>query len=394
MKTITVALLAITLLRGGVPQGFAEQDVPKKFRRDIQWVRIWEQTDAMRTTYRGRDGNETKREVGFGRRDCDRAEKLAAKSKYPPLRERATALFESKRCAHLRETVWPKREPKSDLEDIEMIGSRDVTGTGFFQYYTMKQEIALGRRYARELEVSWEIVDDPIIAEYVNRLSQNIARNSDLRVPLTAKVVNDPSINAAALPGGFIYINTGLLTFVDSEAELAGVIGHEIAHVAGRHSTREQSKRIFAAQLTAAVASSLLDTNSFLAVFGATILADVVLPMTTLKFSRTFEKKADYLGVQYAFKSGYDPSEIISFFEKATAEKKRSGSRVHPAFSSHPADPKRASQVSKLINDLLPPRPSYSVTSAEFKRVQARVAKLYGPTENGDRPTIIRNTDR
>lgn len=283
-----------------------------------------------------------------------------------------------------------KRKPKNALEDIERVGNRNVTG--IFNMVTLKEEIGLGRNFAARIDSQVHIVRDPVIAEYVNRIGQNIGRNSDLKVPLVIRVVRDESINAFALPGGYFYVNTGLIQFARDEAELAGVMGHEIAHIAGRHGTRQLSR----GQMVNLGANVLLES------FGgdnwgttvAIIAANVALPMTFLKFSRTFEKKADFLGMQYLYKTGYDPLAMVSFFERLSAQDRSKKNVIANAFRSHPVSAKRAALVQKAIDELLPERPAYEITGSEFDSVKARIDELYGSSaheaEEPTRPKIIR----
>lgn len=265
------------------------------------------------------------------------------------------------------------RKPRNALEDLDRVGKRNVTG--LLNVFTLREEISLGRNYAQRINGGLRIVEDPLIAEYVNRLGQNIGRNSDVKVPLDIRVVRDRQINAFALPGGFFYVNTGLIRFARDEAELAGVMGHEIAHIAGRHATRQISRGV----LVNATAEALLRTygGNNLGTLIALNAANVALPLTFLKFSRTFEKKADFLGMQYLYKAGYDPLAMVSFFERLSAEE-RSGRRSIPAFfRSHPLSAKRVKLVQKAIDELLPARPQYAVSNSEFEAVKARIAELF-----------------
>lgn len=266
---------------------------------------------------------------------------------------------------------WVKRTPRNDRENIEKIGSRNVTG--ILNILSMKQEIQLGRQHARRINNRLRIVEDPVIAEYVNRLGQNIGRNSDVKVPLEIRVVEDPQINAFALPGGFFYVNTGLIEFARDESELAGVMGHEIAHIAGRHSTRQMSRNYLISMTAETLLRAYGGNNAETTV--AIIAANVALPLTFLKFSRDFEKKADLLGLQYLYKAGYDPLGMVAFFERLSAEE-RSKRRPLPAFfRSHPLSAKRVKLVQKAIAELLPDRPAYETSNSEFHAVKARIAQ-------------------
>ena len=286
-----------------------------------------------------------------------------------------------------------KRKPRNALEDIDRIGNRNVTG--IFNVFTRKQDVQLGLMLAQKIEKQARLVDDPVIVEYVNRIGQNLARNSDIAAPGYLKIqkIVEETINAMALPGGYFYVNTGLIQFARDEAELAGVMAHEIAHIAGRHGTRSMSR----AQVMSSVSEALLATaarRNGRGLWIAVGAASIAMPMTLLKFSRSFEKKADFLGVQYLYKSGYDPLAMVSFFERAAAGERRKKGVMAAAFSSHPLTAKRVALVRKAIDELLPARSSYALSSSEFDAVKKRVIRLYGngkpASENTERPQIIR----
>ena len=202
--------------------------------------------------------------------------------------------------------------------DPSQIGNRDV-GSGV-NLYSIQKEIALGRQLAQEVERQSKLVDDPIIAEYVNRLGQNLVRHSDAKYPFTFKVVDDASLNAFALPGGYVFVNRGLIEIAEEEDELAGAMAHEIAHVAARHMTR-QATRSDLARLLSAPANVLLGGWGG---YAARQSAGVALPAALLSFSREYESEADYLGVQYMYAAGYDPNGAISIFEKMETLERRS----------------------------------------------------------------------
>ena len=283
-----------------------------------------------------------------------------------------------------------KRKPKNALEDINRVGNRDVTG--ILNLFSLRQEIELGRKFAKEVNGRIRTIDDPVIWEYVNRLGQNLGRNSDVKVPLEIRVVLDETVNAFALPGGFFYVNSGLIQFARDEAELAGVMAHEIAHIAGRHGTRQVSRT----QLTSMTAQVMLEG------FGgynwgtmvAVNAARLALPLTFLKFSRTFEKKADFLGMQYLYKTGYDPLAMVGFFERLSALEKRRKGSISAAFSSHPLSQQRVALLQKAIDELLPDQPAYALSGSEFAGITARISALYGESgeerERSDKPRIVR----
>ena len=282
-----------------------------------------------------------------------------------------------------------KKEPKKPKEDVEAIGDRDV-GKGV-NFYSIEKEIALGKQLAAEVERNTKIVDDPIISEYVNRVGQNLVRNSDARVPFTIKVIDSDEINAFALPGGYFYVNSGLIKLAGGEAELAGVMAHEIAHVAARHGTKQATK----GQITNLATIPLIFLGGWTG-YGIRQAAGLAIPLTFLKFSRNFEREADFLGVQYLYKTGYDPAAMIQFFERLKAQKKKktSKSKIAKVFKTHPLTEDRIKRIQKVIDELLPDRPEYAVNTSEFDTVKARLTQLQaGPRRealNPDRPTLKR----
>ena len=282
-----------------------------------------------------------------------------------------------------------KKEPKKPKEDVEAIGERDV-GKGV-NFYSIEKEIALGKQLAAEVERNTKIVDDPIISEYVNRVGQNLVRNSDARVPFTIKVIDSDEINAFALPGGYFYVNSGLIKLAGGEAELAGVMAHEIAHVAARHGTKQATK----GQITNLATIPLIFLGGWTG-YGIRQAAGLAIPLTFLKFSRNFEREADFLGVQYLYKTGYDPAAMIQFFERLKAQKKKktSKSMIAKVFKSHPLTEDRIKRIQKVIDELLPDRSEYAVNTSEFDTVKAQLTQLQAGHRrkelDPDRPTLKR----
>jgi predicted Zn-dependent protease len=279
-------------------------------------------------------------------------------------------------------------KPKNPKDDPDAIGNRDV-GNGI-NFYGLDTEIAMGKQLAQEVERDAKLVDDPIVAEYVNRIGQNLVRNSDAKVPFTIKVLDTEEINAFALPGGFFFVNSGLILKTDSEAELAGVMAHEIAHVAARHGTRQVTRGDLM-QIGAIVASIATGGWTGYAIRQGASLA---IPLGYLRFSQGFEKEADFYGLQYMYKAGYDPLAFVDFFEKIeTLEKKKPGS-LSKVFSSHPMTDERIKLSQNEINKDLPPKPEYVITTSEFNDVKARLAMLHNhrKVDNTDpnKPTLRR----
>jgi len=265
-------------------------------------------------------------------------------------------------------------DPKHDPDEI---GKRDV-GKGI-NFYSMDREIGLGKEMAQEVEREAKLMDDAVVGEFVNRIGQNLVRNSDAKVPFTIKVIDSDEVNAFALPGGFMFVNSGLLMKTDNEAELAGVLAHEIGHVAARHGTRQASR------------GQLINYGSLPLIFmggwaGYAIREAVTLavPMGFLKFSRGMESEADLLGLQYMYKAGYDPIEFVNFFERVeTLEKKKPGT-VSRLFSTHPMTGDRIRAAQKAIQHDLKAEPTYVVDTSEFQNVRAHLMHI----ENLRRPTL------
>ena len=287
-------------------------------------------------------------------------------------------------------TGLAKYDPESNPKhDVSAIGERDVDGS--INFYSLEKEIALGKQLADEIERHSKIVDDPVISEYVNRVAQNIARNSDIKVPLVVKVIDSDEVNAFALPGGYFFVNTGLVRLADSEAELAGVMAHEIAHIAARHGTRQVTK----GQIANLASIPLIFLGGWTG-YGIRQAAGLAVPMTFLKFSRGFEKDADLLGIQYLWKAGYDPTAMVEFFERLQNQKKRKEKAGFSAlFKSHPLTAKRIRLAQEAIDQILPARASYALGGSEFENVKADLVALISissRTAKGDpnRPTLKR----
>ena len=307
----------------------------------------------------------------------------------------------------------PKVKPGS-RDDVNAIGDRGMGGKGLGNWYSIEKEVAMGKQYASMIESSVKMVSDPVISEYVNRVGQNLVRNSDAKVPFTIKVIDSDEVNAFALPGGFFYVNSGLVLAADEEAELAVVMSHEIAHVAARHATRQMTR----GNIVNLAAIPLIFVGGGIG-YAVRSAAGLGLPLTFLRFSRGFEAEADYLGLQYMYKAGYDPQAYITFFEKLQAKEKKKPGSLSKAFSTHPQTPDRISNSQREIARILPAREQYVISTSEFDDVKARLAaienrrKTLGPakdnqpslrrskgkdkddkTTEDDRPTLQRRDDR
>lgn len=263
----------------------------------------------------------------------------------------------------------PAFAASKDERDPDQIGKRDV-GRGI-NFYSLEREIAMGKEMAEDVERGARIVDDPVISEYVNRIGQNLVRNSDAKVPFTIKVIDSDEVNAFALPGGFFFVNTGLILQADNEAELAGVMAHEIAHVAARHGTRQATR----GQIFNFGTIPLIFMGGWTG-YAIRQAAGLAIPLGFLGFSRDMEAEADLLGLEYTYKAGYDPTAFVDFFEKVqTLEKKKPGT-IAKIFSTHPMTNDRVRAAQKEIQRDLKPRPEYVVDTSEFEGVKERLAML------------------
>ncbi len=255
-------------------------------------------------------------------------------------------------------------------KDPDQIGNRNV-GKGV-NFYSIQKEIALGKQLAQEVERQARIVDDPVIAEYVNRIGQNLVRNSDAKVPFTIKVIDSDEVNAFALPGGFFFVNTGILLKADNEAEMAGVMAHEIGHVAARHATRQMTK----GQIAQLASIPLIFMGGW-AGYGIYQAMGVAVPMTFLKFTRADEAEADLLGLEYMYKTGYDPTSFVDFFEKIQSLEKRKPGTISKMFSTHPPTDDRIKAAQVNIEKYLKAKPEYVVTTSEFNDVKLRTMAMH-----------------
>jgi predicted Zn-dependent protease len=257
------------------------------------------------------------------------------------------------------------------IDDVNAVGNRDIGGRGMTNWYSNDTEIKMGRMYAMEIEKSTRFITDSVVTEYVNRIGQNIVRNSDCKVPFTIKVIDSDEINAFALPGGFFFVNSGLILNADEEAELAAVMAHETAHVCAHHAVRQMTRMSYAQ--FGAVPLIMIGGWTGYGLYEAAALS---VPVAFMKFSREFEAQADYLGVQYMYRAGYDPQAFITFFEKIQALEKRKPGAVAKAFSDHPQTPDRILRTQEEIAHILPPRDQYTVNTSEFDDVKARLQRI------------------
>lgn len=310
-------------------------------------------------------------------------------AKAPPQAQPQTQQQTGSQPVQQKDTVTPK----NSKEDVEAIGNRKV-GNGV-NFFSLEREISLGKALAQEVEKSSKLIDDPIVTEYVNRVGQNLVRNSDAKVPFTIKVIDSDEVNAFALPGGFFYVNSGLILRAQEESELAGVMAHEIAHVAARHGTKNATK----GEMTqiAAMVGSIFIPYSW-AGYAMYQGLNFAIPLTFLKFSRDAEREADFLGLQYMYKAGYDPNSYVTFFERIQADEKRRPGSIPKAFSTHPQTPDRIENTQKEIARILPAKREYLVTTSEFDSVKNRLRNIMFKTKAQDnapgKPTLRTKTEQ
>lgn len=275
-------------------------------------------------------------------------------------------------------------------KDPDEIGDRDV-GKGV-NFYSIEQEMALGRQLADEVQKQSKMVDDPILGEYVNRLGQNLARNSDAKIPVSFKIIDSDSVNAFTLPGGYVFVNSGLIRLAETEAELAGAMAHEIGHVAARHSTRQQTR----AQLANLATIPLLAVGGWTG-YAVRQGAGLGIPMAFLSFSRAFEGEADMLGLEYMYKAGYDPDASIDMFERIQSLEKTKPGMVAKVFATHPMTEDRIQKAQKNINEILPSKPEYVVNTSEFNEMRGRLIAMHQALKHdsadSNKPVLKRGSD-
>jgi predicted Zn-dependent protease len=276
--------------------------------------------------------------------------------------------------------------------DVSAIGNRSSVGHGL-NFYSLEHEIALGKQLSAEVERQAKFINDPVVTEYVNRVGQNLVRNSDAQVPFTIKVIDSDVVNAFALPGGFFYVNSGLILHADEESELAGVMAHEIAHVCARHGTKQATKGEIA-QL--AMIPAMIFIPYTLAGYAIYQGMQFAIPMAFLQFTRTDEKEADYLGLEYMYKAGYDPNAFVAFFEKVASDEKKQPGTIPKIFSTHPPTPDRIEASQKEIATILPQRAEYIVTTSEFDVVKHRLQLIEQNVKvndkNPNKPSLRKKT--
>ncbi len=287
--------------------------------------------------------------------------------------------------------------PKGKLTDDEnplMIGKRNINAHQI-NFYSLNKEVALGRQLAADVDRQGKFIEDPVVTAFVNRVGQNIALHSDAKIPFTIKVLDSDDVNAFALPGGFLYVNKGAILAADTESELAGVMAHEIGHVAARHGVEQASKATLAnyAMIPLIFMTGGLGYIAYQA-------AQIGVPLTFLKFSRNVESEADKLGAQYMWAAGYDPNNFLSFFEKLEKKEKHKPGTLSKLFGTHPPTPDRILKVHDLLARF-PDRDEYTVSTSEFNRVKSRLLAITnsktldasGRESGPKRPTLKRRKE-
>ena len=271
--------------------------------------------------------------------------------------------------------VLPAQAADKKKNDPNQIGDRKVDTC--VNIYSINREIAWGKQLADEVERQAKMFTDPLLGEYINRIGQNLVRNSDAKVPVTFKIVDADDLNAFALPGGFIFVHTGLIKVTESEAELAGAMAHEIAHVAARHMTCQATKSTLMQYLT--LPTLMIGGWTGYAVRQA---AGMAIPMSFLKLDRHYESEADFLGMQYMYKAGYDPNASVDLFERMLSLEKRKPGTINKIFSTHPPNGDRLEKTQKEIATILPDKPEYVVNTSEFMEIRGRLLRLQNHRKN------------
>ena len=259
------------------------------------------------------------------------------------------------------------------INDVNAIGNRNVgCNRGLGNWYTLDSQVKMGREFAQQVEQTSHLITDPVVNEYINRLGQNLQRNSDTALPFTIKILDVEEPNAFALPGGFMFVNAGTILLADDESEVAGVMAHEIGHVAACHTARQATR----GNLAQFAMIPVMIMTGGLAGVGINQGANFGIPAIFSKFSRNFEAQADYLGIQYAYKAGYDPNGMVNFFEKLNALIQKRPGFTMKLYGDHPQPPDRVAKSQQEINTILPPREQYIVSTSDFEQVKKRLALI------------------
>ena len=262
----------------------------------------------------------------------DSGQQDPAKTQPPAVQRQSQQQLGSEQPVPQQDTV----NPKNSKDDVEAIGNRKVSC--HMNWFSLEKEIGLGKQLAQEVERSSKMIDDPV-------------------------VIDSDEVNAFALPGGFFYVNSGLILRAQEESELAGVMAHEISHVTARHGTCQATKGEL---MQLASIPAMIFIPYTMAGYALYQGLNMAIPLTFLKFSRDAEREADFLGIQYMYKAGYDPNSYVTFFERVQADEKRRPGTIPKVFSTHPPTPERIANTQKEIARILPARQEYIVTTSEL----------------------------
>lgn len=238
---------------------------------------------------------------------------------------------------------------------------------GDFNLMSLQDEWALGQKLAADIALQLPLSQDPAVVGYVNEVGQRIVRQTEMaQMPWAFHVVNDPAINAFSIPGGHVYVNTGLITAAGNVSELSGVMAHEISHGVARHST-EQLSKAYGLEI---LATLVLGQNP--AAY-QTILAQIIGGGALARFSRDAEEEADKLGVHSMYRAGYNPRGMASMFEELLSREQRSPNSVARFFSTHPLTTDRIRKVTSEAQKL-PARGDLITDDPNYQAIRRRVS--------------------
>lgn len=274
-------------------------------------------------------------------------------------------------------------------DDIDSIGARQIGKRGVGNWYSPEREVAVGKEYAEEIESEVTLLQNRAVTAYIDTIAQRIARHSDAHLPLTVKVIDSDDPNAFSLMGGYLYVNSGMLLACDEEAELAGVIAHEIAHISAHHAARQMTR----SNIFDLATLPLTMVGGGAAIGAARLAANVVGPLAFMKFSRGFESEADYLGLEYLYAAGYDPDAYVSFLERIGSHEAKTG-RFKTLFATHPRTSDRVKKMQQEIERVLRSRPEYVLTTSEFDDVKRELLSAEERRQAGatTAPTLRKRT--
>lgn len=262
----------------------------------------------------------------------------------------------------------------AEKDDVNAIGTRKVGGGRLGNWYSLDAEMRLGNQYSQIVDSKVKLLKDPMVNDYLDRIGQNLVRNSDAQMPFIIKVIDDPGgVNPFSLPGGYLYVPSGLILVANDEAEVAAMMAHEIAHVTAHHATRLMTRN----NMFSLATMPLVLLGGWVG-YAVRSGAGVALPTASSVFARNFEAEADYLGLQYTYKAGYDPQAFIAFFERVSKVKVKR-SKLAKRFSMYPENRDRLRKSEEEIATILPARRQYLVSTSEFDDVRAHLGWVKAP---------------